>query len=114
MSNKNTQKMKLFTKEIETKLQKQFPLGNDLDNQVVVCKIFNPYGKGTWYIINQDPEDTNYLWCIAVLDYVEVGSVSKADLEEKYFFGGKLGFERDLYFPERNAGELLKELLNKK
>ena len=47
--------MVLFTKEIEQQLQAQYPLGSSLD-QMVVCKIFNPYGSGTWYVMNQDPE----------------------------------------------------------
>ena len=56
-TNNRLRKHQLFTKEIESKLQKQYPLGNELENQMVVCKVFNPYGRGTWYIINQDPED---------------------------------------------------------
>ena len=52
--------MKLFTKEIEEKAQPQFSRGNELESQVVVAKFFNPTGAGTWYLMNQDPEDKNY------------------------------------------------------
>lgn len=55
--NKTITKMKLFTKAIEAKAQAQFPLGNDLEKQVVVAKFFNPTGTGTWYLVNMDPND---------------------------------------------------------
>jgi hypothetical protein len=54
--NDKTQIMKLFTKEIEEKAQAQYPLGSDLEKQMVVAKFFNPTGAGTWYLINQDPK----------------------------------------------------------
>ncbi|MCB0723019.1 MAG: DUF2958 domain-containing protein [Ignavibacteriae bacterium] len=102
--------MKLFTSEIEDRAQKQYPLANDLDNQIVVAKFFNPIGSGTWYLVNQDPEDPNYCWGIADLFCVEVGSFSKSDLENTRLpFGLKI--ERDLYFDEVNAGELYRKLL---
>jgi hypothetical protein len=46
--------MKLFTKEIDNKLFAQYSKGSDLSNQMVVAKIFNPYGRGTWYLINSE------------------------------------------------------------
>jgi len=99
--------MKLFTKEIERKLQAQYPKGNDLESQDVIAKIFNPFGQGTWYLINQDPEDLDYLWAIVDLMEVEIGSVSKKELEQtKVRFN--LGLERDLYFEPKNAQKLYK------
>ena len=56
--------MKLFTKDIDKKLFAQFDLGANLETQKVIAKIFNPYGRGTWYIINSDPSDPDYLWAI--------------------------------------------------
>ncbi|HEY5536609.1 MAG TPA: DUF2958 domain-containing protein [Ignavibacteria bacterium] len=101
--------MKLFTKAIEAKAQAQFQLGNDLEKQVVVAKFFNPTGSGTWWLINQDPEDTDYLWGICHIFETEVGSFSKSELVN---FRGKfgLGIERDLYFEEVNAKELYLKL----
>ena len=103
--------MKLFTKEIERKLQAQYPKGSDLECQDVIAKIFNPFGQGTWYLINQDPEDPDYLWAIVDLVEVEIGSVSKRELEQtKVRFN--LGLERDLYFEPMNAQKLYKGLSN--
>ena len=68
--------MILFTKEVEQKAQKQYPLADELEKQMIVAKFFNPTGIGTWYLMNQDPEDRDYLWGIVDLHDVEVGSFS--------------------------------------
>ncbi|HNX91923.1 MAG TPA: DUF2958 domain-containing protein [Syntrophomonas sp.] len=103
--------MKLFTKEIERKLQAQFYRGDDPD-QLVYCKIFNPYGRGTWYIINQDPEDPDYLWAIVDLFEVEEGSVSKSELENLRIKVGGYGLklERDLSWKPKTAWEVWSKL----
>ena len=103
--------MKLFTKEIERQLQAQYQMGSSLD-QMVVCKIFNPYGRGTWYVMNQDPEDPDYLWGIADIWEPETGSFSKNDLEQlRITVGGfQLALERDLYWKPKSAREMWEEL----
>ncbi len=103
--------MKLFTKAIEAKAQAQYHLGNDLEKQVVVAKFFNPTCAGTWYLINQDPRDNDYLWGICHIFVWEVGSFSKYKLENfKGRFG--LGIERDLHFEEVNAKILFNNLVS--
>lgn len=102
--------MKLFNKTIDKKLFAQYALGSELENQEVVVKIFNPYGRGTWYIMNSDPADPDYLWAIVDLGYgAEVGSVSRKQLEN---YRNKMGwgFERDLSFDPVNAEKLYKGL----
>ena len=102
--------MKLFNKTIDRQLFKQYALGSDLSKQEAVVKIFNPFGNGTWFILNSDPNDPDYLWAIVDLGYgAEVGSVSRADLETyRGRFG--MGFERDLSFDPVNAEELYEGL----
>jgi hypothetical protein len=102
--------MKLFTSAIDKKLFSQYALGSDLSKQLAVVKIFNPTGTGTWFIINSDPDDPDYLWAIVDLGYgAEVGSVSRSQLENyRGRFG--LGFERDTSFTPINAEELLQGL----
>ena len=102
--------MELFTKEIEAKAQAQYVHGADMEKQVIVGKFFNPAGAGTWYLMNQDPNDPDYCWGVVDLFEVEVGSFSKSELEN---FVGKFGLkiERDLYFKEVNAKELLNRLI---
>jgi len=103
--------MKLFTKSIDEQLFKQYPMGADLANQKVVAKIFNPYGRGTWYIINSDPSDPDYVWAIVDLFEVEVGSVSRMDLETIKVPPFRLGLERDTSFEPKNAQEVYRGLL---
>jgi len=104
----------LFTKEIERKLQDQYKFGSELENQKVIAKIFNPYSRGVWYIINQDPNDPDYLWAIVDLFAVEVGSVSKKELESIRVPPFNLPLERDRGFSEMNALELYKGAVNGK
>jgi hypothetical protein len=102
--------MRLFNKTIDRQLFKQYPLGSDLEKQDAVVKIFNPTGRGNWFILNSDPEDPDYLWAIVDLGYgAEIGSVSRSELES---YRGRLGlgFERDLSFDPINAEELYKGL----
>lgn len=102
--------MKLFTKEIDNKLFEQYSKGSDLNSQMVVAKVFNPYGRGTWYLLNSDPEDPEYIWAITDLFEIEVGSVNRSDLENIKFKPFMLGLERDLFFEPVNAMELYKGL----
>ncbi len=103
--------MKLFTKEIDKKLFAQYPKGNNLEEQNVVSKVFNPYGKGRWYFLNSDPEDPDYLWAIVQMgDVVEIGSVSRKELESIRVSPFRFPLERDLGFRGTNAYELWKGL----
>jgi hypothetical protein len=102
--------MKLFTKEIDAKLFAQYSKGGDLANQMVVAKIFNPYGRGTWYLLNSDPDDPDYIWAIVDLFEPETGSVSRSELESIKVPPFRLGLERDTSFRPINAQELLNGL----
>lgn len=101
--------MKLFTKADEKKLQEQYSRGSNL-NQKVIIKIFNPYGSWTWYIMNQDPNDPDYLWAIVKGNEIETGSVSKCTLENTKIEPFNLGLERDSGFESRKAQEIWEEL----
>jgi hypothetical protein len=107
--------MKLFTKDIDKKLFAQYSKGADLENQKVVAKIFNPYGRGRWYLLNSDPNDPDYIWAIVQMDDdIDVGSVSRRELENIKVPPFRLGLERDIYFSEVNAAELFKGLFSGK
>jgi len=103
-------RQKLFTKQIDDMLFKQYAMGNDLSKQKVVAKIFNPYGRGTYYLLNSDPSDPDYIWAIVDLFEVEVGSVSRESLETMKVPPFGLNLERDIYFQPINASELLSRL----
>ena len=99
--------MKLLTKKIKEKAIKQYVKGADLE-QMVVAKFFNPYGRGTWYLMNMH-EDEDYCWGICHLYEWEVGSFS---LEELRNLPLPIGFkiERDLYFKPIKASKLWEKL----
>ena len=101
-----------FTKANEKKLQKQYPMGSDFEQNIVV-KVFNPYGGGTWYIMNQDPNDTDYLWGVVDLGYgPEMGSISLRELQELRVPPFNLPLERDQGFYELTVTELYEKLNN--
>ena len=102
--------MELFTKEIIRKAKAQYPLGSNMENQIIVAKFFNPTGAGTWYLMNIDPEDEDYCWGIVDLFEVEIGSFSKSELENTNV-GFGLGIERDLYFEPMNVMDLWNKLM---
>ena len=95
--------MKLMTKEISKQAQKQYPLGSDF-GQMIVAKFFDPTGSWTWLIMNQDPNDPDYLWGIVKGFEVETGSISLSELERIRLPLG-LKIERDLYFKPITAQE---------
>jgi len=103
-------RQKLFTKQIDDMLFKQYAMGNELSKQKVVAKIFNPYGSGTFYLLNSDPSDPDYIWAIVDLFEIEVGSVSRESLETMKVPPFGLNLERDIYFQPINASELLSRL----
>ena len=98
--------MKLFTKEVDKQLFAQYAKGSDLENQMVVAKIFNPYGRGVWYLLNSDPEDPDYIWAIVDLFEPDMGSVSRSELQTVKVPPFGLGLERDIYFTPKPAKEV--------
>ena len=102
-------RMKLITKEIAQKLQAQYPHGNDLDVQKVIAKLFDPCSQWTFFLLNQNPENPDYIWAIVRGVELEIGSVSLKELEEiKNVLG--LPLERDKYFSEAPAVEVYDKL----
>jgi hypothetical protein len=103
--------MMLFTKDIDKKLFQQYDMGSNLEKQKVIAKIFNPYGNGRWFLINSDPNDSDYIWAIVQMgDTVEVGSVSRQDLISARVGRFRFPLERDLGFSPVNAAELFRGL----
>jgi len=96
----------LFTPEIDKKLFEQYKYGSDMSKQDVVAKIFNPFGAGTWYVMNADPEEPDYLWGIVDLFEVEMGSMSREELVSLRIPPLNVRLERDVSFKPIDAKEL--------
>ena len=101
--------MKLMTKEIQEKAEKQYDLGSDME-QMVVAKFFNPVGSWTWYLMNM-ADNGDYCWGIVDGFAVEMGSFSISELEEQKLPLG-MTIERDLSFEPMKASEVWKQLNN--
>lgn len=101
--------MKLMTKEIEKRLER-YPLYSQDGkgkNAEIVCKFFNPYGRGTWYVLEGQKQENG--------DWMFYGIVDLYEKEYGYFmlsdltgFRGPfgLGIERDMYFSKKKVSEI--------
>lgn len=106
--------MILFTKTDQGKLQKQFKFGADMESQDIIIKLFSSYLEWTWYIMNQSPKNPDYLWGIVDGVAIEMGSMSKSELEDLKFKvdGIEISLERDLNFVPMAASEVWEKLNN--
>jgi len=100
--------MKLITKELEKRFKEVGSQENTkLGEQIVIAKLFNPTGRGTWFLTEYDPETKIAFGFVSLFgDYNdEWGDFAVWELEEfKGQFG--LGIERDIFFTEKKAKEI--------
>jgi len=99
--------MKLMTKELEARFKE---VGSQEDNEdpIIIAKYFNPSGAGTWYATEYNPEERIFFGYVSIFGDLndEWGYFSLDELESfKGQFG--LGIERDLYFGEKRASEII-------
>jgi len=93
-----------LTKSQSALLKLQYKDGADLSKQKAVVKIFNPYGRGRWYLLNQDPADEDYVWAIVQMgDSIKMGSVSLNSLIRARVKPFNLPLEKDLSFEPTSA-----------
>lgn len=94
---------KFITKPIEAAILKT-PYGSTdgvpLSEKKVIARFFNPYGRGTWYVLeNSDFADNRIVFGAVDLGYgLELGDFSIEELENirVNVFGTKMPLERDI------------------
>lgn len=102
----------LMPEELKNKI-KEYPIysqdGLKLDAKVLV-KYFNPYGAGTWLILEgQELDDGDFeLYGYMNLIEWEYGYVLLSQLE-RIKFCNRASIERDLYTKNETLGDFLKE-----
>ena len=99
--------MKLMTKELEARFE-MVGSQEDIKDPLVIAKYFNPTGAGTWYATEYNPEERLFFGYVSIFgDWNdEWGYFSLDELEGfKGQFG--LGIERDLFFVEKRASQVL-------
>jgi hypothetical protein len=101
--------MKLLTKEHEQRFAKVGSQENAKD-PLIIAKFFNPAGAGTWYATEYNPQERTFFGYVSIFgDWNnEWGYFS---LDELQSFKGKfgLGIERDLYFEEKSASQVIEQ-----
>ena len=94
--------MKLLTKSIEKELAK-YPLYSQQskkENADVICKFFSPVGAFTWYVLEAEKQENDYLFFGIVINNQferEYGYFALSELESVRLPHG-LTIERDVWF----------------
>ena len=100
--------MKLMTKTLEKRFAKVGSQAEESD-PLIIAKYFNPCGAGTWYATEYDPKTRICFGYVSIFgDHNdEWGSFS---LDELQSYNGPLGIgiERDLYFGEKRASNVIR------
>jgi len=104
--------MKLLTDEIKQALPDLYTTeGTPTDQKEIVCKFFNPYGNGTWYVV-EGSEDADGDWTFfGLVDLLERewGYFKLSELEGiKLPFGA--GIERDIHWGKGDKLEHLTQV----
>jgi hypothetical protein len=102
--------MKLMTKTLERRFAK---IGSQENKKapIIVAKFFNPTGAGTWYATEYDPKTRTFFGYVSIFgDWNnEWGYFSLDELQSyKGIFG--LGIERDIYFQEQPANQVINSI----
>jgi len=101
--------MKLLLLDHIKKLEAQYKFGAEMKDQKVIVKLFDPLGSWSWYLMNIDPNNHNYVWGIVKGFEVEMGSIEIRELE-KIGATRLLGIERDINFEPMPALEVWEKL----
>ena len=103
--------MKLLTTELKTKIPALCAQENERD-PMVICKFFDPTGSWTWYILEGEEKDGDFLFFGYVVGFDrELGYFTLNQLETaKQGLTGliALPIERDLYFKPCRLSEIKK------
>jgi len=99
--------MKLMTKELEARF-KEVGSQEEVKDPLIIAKYFNPSGAGTWYATEYNPEERLFFGYVSIFGDLndEWGYFSLEELESVRGLLG-LGIERDLYFGEKRASEII-------
>lgn len=102
---------KLLTKSIEKQLMNR-PIGSTESDKSAkaICKFFNPYGAGTWWVLEGEklPDGDWEFFGIAEIWEKEYGYFRLSELESARVrvFGESFPLERDKYYEPQTAEEI--------
>jgi hypothetical protein len=106
---------KIITKAIEELFEK-YPLysqENAGGDAKVLCKIFNPYGSGSWYITEVEKQEDGDYRCFGLVNLyeTELGYFMLSELLNARInvFGSRMPLERDTYFVGKTLRDAYKD-----
>jgi hypothetical protein len=99
--------MKLMTKELEKRFAK-VGCQEKVKDPIVIAHFFNPTGAGDWYATEYDPEDRVIFGYASIFgDWNDEWGYTSLDELEAYKGRFGLGIERDLYWTEKPASQVI-------
>ncbi len=104
--------MKLLTKTLKKQIPALYSTESvPAEEKIVVAKFFNPCGAGTWYVIEGQEEDGDFIFFGLVdLHEQQLGYFSLKELESiRLLFGLKI--ERDINFKQEKLAKFLVEVV---
>ena len=105
--------MKLLTKALEKRFTKVGSQENVKD-PIIVAKFFNPTGAGIWYATEYDPKTRNFFGYVSIFgDWNDEWGYFSLDELENYRGRFGLGIERDLYFQEQRASQVINKIIER-
>ena len=101
--------MKLMTKKLVKRFAQVGSQENDKD-PIIIAKFFNPTGAGTWFATEYEPKTRTFFGYVSIFgDWNDDWGYSSLDELQSYKGRFGLGIERDLYFQEKRASEVIKK-----
>ena len=101
--------MKLLTKKLEKRFA-QVGRQEDIKDPLVIARFFNPTGAGTWFATEYDPEEHIFFGYVSIFgDWNDEWGYFSLDELQSYRGKFRLGIERDLYFQEQPASQVIKQ-----
>jgi hypothetical protein len=99
--------MKLMTKELEKRFAKAGSQEFESD-PIIIAKYFNLSGLGTWYATEYNPKERLFYGYVSLYnDYNDEWGYFLLDMLESFKGNWGLGIERDLYFQEKKASDII-------
>jgi hypothetical protein len=99
--------MKLMTPALEHRFAEVGSQENAPD-PIIIAKFFNPTGAGTWYATAYDPQTRTFFGYVSIFgDSNDEWGYFSLDELETYQGRFRLGLERDLYFKEQPASQVI-------
>ena len=99
--------MKLMTKALAKRFA-QVGSQENVKDPMIIAKFFNPTGAGTWYATEYHPEDRLFFGYVSIFgDYCDEWGYFSLEELEAYTGRFGLGIERDLFWSERRASEVI-------